>query len=137
MLASEVVAPPSTGEGSKPARAPRAASTDRSPAAVEQPSRADDVSQRRPADVTGSPADWRAALQQSGAEPLAQKSEKTKAPVASSPSATTTGSPRASRVKVIPDAPLPPMQSLGEVESVVASCTRCPLYATALNPVPG
>jgi uracil-DNA glycosylase len=29
------------------------------------------------------------------------------------------------------------MNSLGDVRAVVAKCTRCPLYATALNPVPG
>jgi uracil-DNA glycosylase len=29
------------------------------------------------------------------------------------------------------------LESLGDVAKAVASCTRCPLYATATNPVPG
>jgi len=33
--------------------------------------------------------------------------------------------------------PLAEMQSLDAIAGEVARCTRCPLYATALNPVPG
>lgn len=44
---------------------------------------------------------------------------------------------RQGKVVVTPDAPLPPMDSLGDVASAVRSCTRCALYASALNPVPG
>jgi uracil-DNA glycosylase family 4 len=33
--------------------------------------------------------------------------------------------------------PFASLNSLGEIAETVAKCTRCPLYATALNPVPG
>jgi DNA polymerase len=33
--------------------------------------------------------------------------------------------------------PLPPLESLDAIAAHVASCTRCPLYSTATNPVPG
>jgi uracil-DNA glycosylase len=33
--------------------------------------------------------------------------------------------------------PMAELQSLAEIEAAVASCTRCPLYQTAKNPVPG
>ena len=35
------------------------------------------------------------------------------------------------------DDPAFKLNSLAEIAAVVASCTRCPLYATAINPVPG
>ncbi len=35
------------------------------------------------------------------------------------------------------DDPAFELSSLEEIAAVVASCTRCPLYATAINPVPG
>jgi len=35
------------------------------------------------------------------------------------------------------DDPAAKLDTLDEIARVVASCTRCPLYATALNPVPG
>ena len=66
-------------------------------------------------------ADWRATLQQTGAAPTEAKSE--------------VKSPGAARVE--PDAPLPALGSLGDIERAVAACTRCTLYSTALNPVPG
>jgi len=34
-------------------------------------------------------------------------------------------------------APLPPLESLDAIAQHVASCTRCPLYSTATNAVPG
>jgi len=34
-------------------------------------------------------------------------------------------------------APLPPLESLDAIAQYVATCTRCPLYSTATNPVPG
>jgi DNA polymerase len=41
------------------------------------------------------------------------------------------------KIVVTPDAPLPPMNSLDDVRAAVAKCTRCALYASALNHVPG
>ena len=35
------------------------------------------------------------------------------------------------------DDPIAPLQSLEEIAAAVAGCRRCPLYATAINPVPG
>jgi DNA polymerase len=58
--------------------------------------------------------DWRSALQ--------QPNKPSKAPTAA---------------PVDPNAPLPALESLAAIEASVASCTRCPLYATATNPVPG
>src|SRR5207244_12639031 len=53
-------------------------------------------------------ADWRTALQESGAAPPVEKSEASL-----------------------------PLDSLAAIDAAVAGCTRCPLYATATNPVPG
>ena len=74
---------------------------------------------------TPASADWRAALQDSGATPAAQKTQ----PVKSAP-------PRGTPATE-PDAPLPPLDSLEQISAAVAACTRCTLYATATNPVPG
>ena len=77
---------------------------------------------------TGS-SDWRTALQESGAESLAKRTATVSA--ADKPPA------KQGKVVVTPDTPLPPMNSLGDIAALVKSCTRCPLYATAINPVPG
>lgn len=78
-------------------------------------------------------ADWRAALRATGASPeimakkSAPKAPEQPAPIAQSPSAAAesfTGS-------------MSHLESLEEIAKHVASCTRCPLYSTALNPVPG
>lgn len=74
--------------------------------------------------------DWRTALQESG-EPLGQRTERPK------PAAMTPTSTRQGKVTVTPDAPIPPLNSLDDVRAAVATCTRCALYASALNPVPG
>jgi uracil-DNA glycosylase len=58
--------------------------------------------------------DWRSALQQPNKAPAA-------APVE----------------RGAPPAALDALNSLAAIEASVASCTRCPLYATATNPVPG
>ena len=82
--------------------------------------------------------DWRTALQESGAEPMAQKSGRAQPPSSKpvkEPAAAigkTTGN-----APVDPDSPLPPLESLAEIATTVAACTRCALYATATNPVPG
>jgi DNA polymerase len=45
--------------------------------------------------------------------------------------------PRPGKVVVTPDATVPLMNSLDDVRAAVAKCTRCALYASALNHVPG
>jgi DNA polymerase len=83
-------------------------------------------------------ADWRSALQASGAGPMAETSDRAKqSPTArvQPASAATARAPGAT--PVAPDAPRPPLDSLAAIEASVASCTRCALYATATNPVPG
>ena len=78
--------------------------------------------------------DWRAALRATGAAPdnLAKK-----------PSAVTPPTPP---VPTLPPAEVeitpasyanPTYASLDEIAKTVASCTKCPLYKTATNPVPG
>jgi uracil-DNA glycosylase family 4 len=44
---------------------------------------------------------------------------------------------RTGKVVVTPDAPIPPMHSLDDVRAAIGKCTRCALYASALNHVPG
>ena len=80
------------------------------------------LEQRRTVPPDGS-GDWRAAL---GANE--QKMAPAKPAVAP---------PRTGKVVVTPDAPIPPMHSLDDVRAAVAKCTRCTLYASALNHVPG
>ena len=55
-------------------------------------------------------ADWRTALQESGAAPPVEKADRPA---------------------------LPSLDSLAAIEAAVAGCRLCPLYATATNPVPG
>jgi DNA polymerase len=62
-------------------------------------------------------ADWRAALRATGASPEI---------VAKTPSA-----------PEVPVTSITELPSLGDIAKHVAACTRCPLYATATNPVPG
>jgi uracil-DNA glycosylase len=115
---------------------PRVARDDTGRAARDEPTRVarDDstretLEQRRAGPPEGA-GDWRAALQATGAAPGTKPTE---------PNVPATKAPATPRSKVVvtPDAPLPPMNSLDEIRAVVSKCTRCPLYATALNPVPG
>ena len=87
------------------------------------------LDQRRTVAPEGS-GDWRAALQATGVQPGGKTTE---------PSMPAPKAPMPTRGKgvVTPDAPIPQMNSLDDVRSVVAKCTRCPLYASALNHVPG
>jgi uracil-DNA glycosylase family 4 len=96
------------------------------PAVTEKPGVRESLEERRAPSTHGS-GDWRAALQESGAS--------TPKPDLVKPARTTTA-PRGG-VVVTPDAPIPAMESLNDVRSAVSGCTRCALYATALNPVPG
>jgi DNA polymerase len=87
------------------------------------------LEQRRSGPPQGA-GDWRAALQASGVQAGSPSNEQGMPPVKAP-------APVRGKVVVTPDAPIPPMNSLEEIRAVVAKCTRCPLYATALNPVPG
>jgi uracil-DNA glycosylase len=80
------------------------------------------LEERRAAPTEGS-GDWRAAL----------RSQESEMPAPKAPAPT----PARGKVVVTPDAPLPPMHSLDDVRAAVAKCTRCALYASALNHVPG
>jgi len=90
------------------------------------PARPESAPPRR-ADPDSAPpsSDWRAALQNTGATPAAQKTPGPRS------------SPPREAPPAEPDAPLPPLQSLTEIRAAVAACTRCSLYSTATNPVPG
>jgi uracil-DNA glycosylase len=97
---------------------------------------------KRPPEQSSS--DWREVLRSAGAAPAGSAVEPARAPE----------SPPASRIPLpaqlpanglsVGDAdrslfggPMAQLDSLEAVARVVASCTRCPLYATAKNPVPG
>jgi DNA polymerase len=91
--------------------------------------RRESLEERRTTAPEGS-GDWRAALQASGAQPGAKSTEGMPATKASAPA-------RSGKVVVTPDAPIPAMNSLTDVRDAVSKCTRCALYASALNHVPG
>lgn len=121
----------------------RTAGSPRQPAAAEAP-----VSTPPPGHAS---ADWREVLRSAGAEPgerATARRDVEAAPTADTPSVHPTPAPPA------PAAPVPAagisvggssdmfasmshLDSLDAVAQSVASCTRCPLYATATNPVPG
>ncbi len=70
--------------------------------------------------------DWRAALRANGAGPdsMARKPAEPKTP--------------ATEPQIVPVSyAVPPFESLDDIAKHIASCTKCPLYSTALNPVPG
>lgn len=78
-------------------------------------------------------ADWRAALRATGAAPdtMAPKPSK---PIQREPNEPALLAESAATGVPFPDSRL---DSLEDIARTVASCTRCPLYSTALNPVPG
>ncbi len=69
--------------------------------------------------------DWRAALRAAGAAPDSMPNK--------------TAQPSAKmEQEIVPESfAVPKFESLDEIAKHVASCTKCPLYSTALNPVPG
>ena len=89
----------------------------------------------------GAAADWREALRAAGAAPgdlvaAAKQPKPAAAPDPSQdPSATglTVGTPSGELF----GGPMALLDSLDKIAAHVASCTRCPLYSTATNPVPG
>ena len=115
-------------------------------------------------DVSIGSADWRAALREAGAQPdpsasLAREATRPKAspepsvePAVHRPSTqpapgveslespidgVPTGIIVGGASRALSDDPAFKLETLDEVANVVAKCTRCPLYATAKNPVPG
>jgi len=93
-------------------------------------------------------ADWRDVLRSSGAAPNAPdasgpsrpaspvfppSADDAAPPLSTVPSGITVGG----NDRELFGGSLAHLDSLGAVASVVASCTRCPLYSTATNPVPG
>ena len=97
-------------------------------------------------------ADWRDVLRSSGAAPdtPADASQAPPAPPAPPASPTPPGHHEAPPLSAVPGGltvggsdrelfggSLAHLDSLDAVAKMVASCTRCPLYATATNPVPG
>lgn len=115
-------------------------------------------------DVSISASDWRAALREAGAQPepakpAVKEPERARPKVPASEEKavhvpTTQDAPQAqspeSPIEDVPtgiviggasralfEDPAFKLNTLGEIAKVVAKCTRCPLYATAKNPVPG
>jgi DNA polymerase len=104
--------------------------------------------------------DWRTALRAAGAaptpsavEPLPDRDVEPERNASPAPRAATTGIPASTPEVGGQIAPLgitvgaashelfgaggPSLDSLDALEKAIATCTRCPLYATAKNPVPG
>ena len=87
----------------------------------------------------GAPADWREALRAAGAAPgelMASKPAKpapADAPGEDTPAGLTVGTPSGELF----GGSMALLDSLDKIAAHVASCTRCPLYSTATNPVPG
>jgi uracil-DNA glycosylase family 4 len=87
----------------------------------------------------GASVDWRETLRAAGAAPgdlVAGKPTKAPAPEQAAdevPSGLTVGTPS----RELFGGPMALLDSLEKLAAHVASCTRCPLYSTATNPVPG
>ena len=96
------------------------------------------VSVEREAPV-GASVDWRETLRAAGAGPgelMAAKPAKPTAPEPprdDSPSGLTVGTPSGELF----GGAMASLDTLDKLAAHVASCTRCPLYSTATNPVPG
>jgi len=95
-------------------------------------------------------ADWREVLRGTGASPDAGTRQREAREVQASAAAPTPVAPVAPVVPVAAPAGIsvggdqvptlsfgPALESLDAIATAVASCTRCPLYSTATNPVPG
>lgn len=77
--------------------------------------------------------DWRAALRATGSAPETMPRK----PAARSSAPTTSAASRI-ETEIVPESfAVPAFASLDEIAKHVASCTKCPLYSAALNPVPG
>ena len=84
-------------------------------------------------------ADWRDVLRSAGASPDKGTERREAREVAASTAETSipTGLVVGKDDRELFAGPMSALESLDAVAKSVASCTRCPLYATATNPVPG
>jgi uracil-DNA glycosylase family 4 len=95
--------------------------------------------EREPTIGAGSSADWREALRAAGAAPGELVTAKPAKPTPPEParsdaeSGLTVGTPSGELF----GGAMAALDSLDKLAAHVASCTRCPLYSTATNPVPG
>lgn len=78
-------------------------------------------------------SDWRDALRQAGASPDTMAAKKPSPPEEIQVVGLSAGTPAGELF----GGELGALRSLEEIAAHVASCTRCPLYSTATNPVPG
>jgi len=109
--------------------------------ASHSPSEARDV--RHP--ESQSPDDWRSALRAAGAAPATNRSEVVASPQREVPASTPEVGGRLAPSGIVVGttsrelfgAGGPSLDSLESVAKAIATCTRCPLYSTAKNPVPG
>ncbi|MGH7678027.1 MAG: uracil-DNA glycosylase [Gemmatimonadaceae bacterium] len=82
-------------------------------------------------------SDWRDVLRQSGAAPAGSVKREAESVKREAASVTPPGLSVGDAGRELFGGPLASLDSLEAVARSVASCTRCPLYATAKNPVPG
>ncbi len=92
--------------------------------------------------VVAGAGDWRAALRAAGAAPPggavdahAAESTASESPLPASPSLPALNVP--TPTGELFGGSLNQIETLEQIESLVASCKKCPLYKTATNPVPG
>ena len=104
---------------------------------------APEAAETTPADAS-TPNDWREALRAAGAAPSGHPGanrEQTRGIPASTPEIGGQLAPAGIVVgttsRELFGAGGPSLESLEAVSKAIATCTRCPLYATAKNPVPG
>ena len=90
------------------------------------------------------PDDWRAALRAAGAAPAAKRPERSSASPGIPASTPEVGGQLAPAGIVVGTTSRdlfgsggPSIDSLDSLAKAIATCTRCPLYSTAKNPVPG
>jgi DNA polymerase len=101
-------------------------------------------------DVSITSSDWRAALREAGATPVKASRDASEAVHVPATRAGPGSESRESPIDGVPtgiivggasralfEDPAFKLDTLDEIAKVVADCTRCPLYATAKNPVPG
>lgn len=127
------------------ARTPRATDRREATPAIERGPTIDrqPTVQREPAiereSPVGAAVDWRETLRAAGAAPgelMAPKQAKPatpEPPPSDTPSGLTVGTPS----RELFGGPMALLDSLEKMVAHIASCTRCPLYSTATNPVPG
>ncbi|HMC54723.1 MAG TPA: uracil-DNA glycosylase [Gemmatimonadaceae bacterium] len=110
--------------------------------------------EKRATDSVPVSEDWREVLRSSGASPERGDARPSPPPSAAVPPPALTPPASPARTQT-PDEPVAPglsigdadrglfsgplgsLQTLDDVAKTIASCTRCPLYSTATNPVPG